>query len=91
MYSKILNLPPYESLKSFKVLIVLSGIGEEKRRNQIGFLPDKYWWQNDLSDMNILKQMLGEKLTQYPFWILEKKEGHNPVGFQNSSEPDSGS
>lgn len=66
----IISLPPAESIKSFKVLVALLSVGEKKRRDRTGVSPEKYWWHQDLTNYDVLKEILKEKISEFPFWVL---------------------
>jgi len=54
---KIVNLPANEKEKSFRLLIALFQVADARRRERC-FEPERHWWHRDLSDKNVVAEIL---------------------------------
>jgi hypothetical protein len=60
--SKLVNLPVNERHKSFVLLISLFRLAEQKKREK-GLKPDKYWWHRDLSNEQVINEIISEHVS----------------------------
>ncbi len=56
--AKITNLPKSERCKSFRLLIALFVVANEKKLKK-ELNPEKHWWHQDLSNEEVIKEILG--------------------------------
>lgn len=59
--AKIVNLPEFESLKSFILMITFLGISDKRRRETKCLNGCSHWWHKDLSQKSVILDILKEE------------------------------
>ncbi len=57
--SRVVNLPAGEGHKSFKLLVALFTIADQRKRKK-GLQPEKYWWHLDLSNEKVVETIVND-------------------------------